>query len=102
MTPSAPSEPSARPSRSGPAADAGGEPSSSTPDGVASVRPATRSAKRPTPVDACPAELAAQRQRGGGLLSAARPDDGVRGVGGVAPPPAQQVQVALATGVPQP
>ena len=59
MTPSVPSEPSARPSRSGPAAVAGGWPSSSTPDGVARVRPATSSSKRPTPVEFCPAERVA-------------------------------------------
>ena len=59
MTPRVPSEPRARPSRSGPAALAGGWPSSSTPDGVARVRPVTSSSNRPTPVEFCPAERVA-------------------------------------------
>ena len=44
------------------------------------------------------AELAAGGEQRGGLVGGARQDDGVRGVGGVALAPAQQVQVALPAG----
>ena len=192
MTPRVPSEPRARPRRSGPAALAGGWPTSSTPDGVARVRPVTSSSNRPTPVEFCPADRVAAypprvansqlwgrwpkvrpsresssssagprmpgptvtrddgtssdrtddirprssatdgrssgstpasppttlvpppngttttpsslqaREQGGGLLGGAGQHDGVRGVGGVARAPAEQVEVALAARPAQP
>ena len=66
-------------------------------------RPARRPRSCPPPngTTTTPSSLHSGEQ-GRGLLGGAGQDDGVRGVGGVALAAAQQVQVALAAGAPQP
>ena len=59
MMPNTPSEPINSWRRSGPAADSGARPRSSTPAGVTARRPRTMSLKRPYPAESCPDERVA-------------------------------------------